>query len=99
VLNSAPRRPTREEVLSVIDGRSRWYGNATINEIRFRLGSVFGWHTEPTCAQVEQVLGVLIAEDLVVKDGARHDGGHFALTFKGKRKLAKLRQQRSRAAA
>jgi hypothetical protein len=41
---------------------------------------------------------MLLAEDLIVKDGTRHDGGHFALTFKGKQKLARLRQHQVQAA-
>ena len=98
MLQKAPRKPSREETLSIIDDASRWDGNATINEIRFRLGLAYGWHSEPTQAQLRQVLSALLAEDLIVKDGARHDGGHFALTFKGKQKLARLRDQRARAA-
>lgn len=94
----ARRKPTREELLSIIDDASRYDGNVTTHEIRLRLGSAYGWHTEPTEVQLRQVMSVLLAEDLVVKDGARHDGGHFALTLKGKRKLAQLREQRNRAA-
>jgi DNA-binding PadR family transcriptional regulator len=93
-----PRKPTREELLSIIDDASRYDGNVTTHVIRHRLGSAYGWHTEPTEVQLRQVLTRLLAEDLVVKDGARHDGGHFALTFKGKRKLAQLRERHAHAA-
>jgi DNA-binding PadR family transcriptional regulator len=84
--------------MSIIDDACRWDGNATTNEIRLRLGLAYGWHTEPTEKQVREVLHALLADDLIVKDGAIHDGGHYALTFKGKRKLAQLRGQRARAA-
>lgn len=94
----AHRKPTREEVLSIIDDVSRWEGNATINTIRARLMLAYGWHTDPTTEQLQQVLCSLFADDLIVRDGSRHDGSHYALTFKGKRKLALLRQHRDRAA-
>jgi DNA-binding PadR family transcriptional regulator len=96
VRNTHPRRPTRVETLLIIDDVSRTDGNATTSEIRFRLGLAFGWHTEPTQAQLDEVLAVLQADGLVVKDGAREHGGHYALTPKGKRKLARLRQQSAR---
>lgn len=84
--------------MSIIDDASRYDGNVTTNEMRLRLGLAYGRHTEPTQLQLRQVLSVLLAEDLIVKDGTRHDGGHFALTFKGKRKLAQLRERRAEAA-
>jgi hypothetical protein len=92
------RVPTKEEVLSIIDDVTHLDGNTTINEIRLRLMLAFGWHTGPTHAQVQRVLCLLFADDLIVKDGTRHDGAHFALTFKGKRKLNQIRDHRSRAA-
>jgi DNA-binding PadR family transcriptional regulator len=98
VVKHAHRKPSREEVLSIVDDASRYDGNATTNEIRLRLGSAFGWHTEPTEAQLRAVLSTLLSEDLIVKDGTRHDGGHFALTFKGKQKLARLREHQAQAA-
>lgn len=84
--------------MSIIDDASRYEGNVTTHEIRLRLGLAYGWHTEPTEVQLRQVLSLLLSEDLIVKDGARHDGGHFALTFKGRRKLAQLRGRHVQAA-
>src|SRR5690348_1838446 len=55
VLPNAPRKPSREELLSIIDDASRIEGNATTNEIRLRLGLAYGRHTEPTELQLRQV--------------------------------------------
>ena len=82
----------------MIDDATRWDGNATTNEIRTRLWFAFGERGCPTQEQLQRKLNALLADDLIVKDGARHDGAHYALTFKGKEKLVRCRQQQKRAA-
>lgn len=82
----------------MIDDATWWDGNATTNEIRTRLTLAYGERSCPTQEQLQRKLSYLLADDLIMKDGARHDGGHYALTFKGKRKLRRCRQQQARAA-
>lgn len=84
--------------MSIIDNLTFENGNATMNEIRDTLRRAFGARSCPTQEQLQGRLNRLIAEDLCVKDGARHDGAHYALTPKGKYKLAQCRRQQARAA-
>ena len=84
--------------MSIIDDSTYWDGNTTITEIRLRLGLAYGWASEPTMEQVRTMLQALVSEDLITKDGTTAKGGHYALTFKGKRKLARLREQLHKAA-
>ena len=84
--------------MTIIVDAAFWDGNATTSEIRTRLWFAFGEPSCPTQEQLQTKLNCLLADDLIVKDGTRHDGGHYALTFKGKRKLAQIRQHQARAA-
>ena len=89
--------PDTEELLTIIVDLSLCEGNATTNAIRDRLWLAFG---DPTCPKekLQSKLNRLFADGLIVKDGVRHHGAHYAITFKGKRKLAQCREQQNRAA-
>lgn len=76
---------TNTTVLYEIAELEARYGNAP----HYQLTHLFITRGPGTSERLHEVLDDLEAKDLIVRDGRRHDGVHYAVTERGKRHLVR----------